>query len=141
MSHLPITTLTAAVLALLFVILSVRVVLARFKANTSMGAGDSTVVATGQEAVASPLLIAARVHANFAEYVPLSLILLGLIELQGGSKVMLLASAVALVIARLAHPLGLGQKSPNIARSLGFGLNQTVLLCAAAYAGILGLGI
>ena len=139
--HLPVTALTAAALALLYVILSVRVVMARFKANTSMGVGDGAVVVTGQEADASPLLIASRAHANFAEYVPLSLILLALIEFQGGSRAILMALAIALVIARLAHPLGLGLKSPNLPRALGFGLNQIVLLCAAVYAGLLGLGI
>lgn len=141
MSKLPITTLTAALLALLFIILSVRVVQARLKTKTSMGTGDGTGVGTGQDAGASPLLVAARVHANFAEYVPLSLILLGLIELQGGSRNVLLGLAGALVLARLAHPIGLGRKSPNLARSLGFGLNQIMLLCAAIYAGMLGLGI
>ena len=140
MPKLPVTALTAALLALFFVTLSVRVVLARFKAKTSIGTGDGTSVGTGQEADASPLLVAARVHANFAEYVPFSLILLGLIELQGGSRNMLLGLAAALVIARLAHPLGLGLKSPNMARTLGFALNQIMLLCAAIYAGMLSFG-
>ncbi|MCX7380997.1 MAG: MAPEG family protein [Alphaproteobacteria bacterium] len=139
MSQLPITTLTAAFLAVLFVILSVRVVLARFATKTSIGTGDSASIGTGQDASASPLLVAARIHANFAEYVPLSLILLGLIELQGGSRIVLLGLAAALIIARLAHPFGLGRTSPNPARAVGFALNQIMLLCAAIYAVMLGL--
>jgi uncharacterized membrane protein YecN with MAPEG domain len=63
----------AAVLALFYVYLSVRTIGFRRKAKVSVGDGGD-----------DGLLRAIRVHANFAEYVPIALILIALIESQDG---------------------------------------------------------
>ena len=139
MLRLPITSLTSAILTLVFLVLCYRVVQGRISTRTSLGAGSAGSIATGQEATAPPLLIATRAHANFAEYVPLSLGLLALIEAQGGNRAIVLGLAVALVAARIAHPFGLGRLSPNPPRLVGFMLNVIMLLIAAGYLAYLSL--
>ena len=53
------------------------------------------------------LLEKIRRHQNFVEYVPLALILIGVLELNGSSPTFLHGLGVALVIARVAHAKGL----------------------------------
>ncbi len=48
-----------------------------------------------------------RRHANFTENVPLALILMAAIELDGASATLLHVLGIALVATRIAHPLGL----------------------------------
>jgi uncharacterized protein len=127
-------------LALVFLVLCYRVVKGRISTKTSLGDGSTGSIGTGQEAAASPLLVATRAHANFAEYVPLSLVMLGLIEMQGGARPMVLGLAITLVAARILHPLGLGRPSPNPPRLAGFMLNVGMLLVAAVYLAMLSLG-
>ena len=62
-----VTAFYAALLAPLFVVLSVRVILFRRGSGSTLGDGGDPV-----------LLRRIRVQANFAEYVPLALILMGL---------------------------------------------------------------
>ena len=133
MPKLPVTSLTTAILALVFAILCIRVVRGRLSTKTSLGDGGAGSVATGNDAAASPLLVAVRAHGNFAEYVPLSLILLALVEAQGGARPMVLGLAAALVVARVAHPFGLGRRSPNAPRAAGFTFNVGMLVVAALY--------
>jgi len=65
-----ITSTYAAILAIVFVVLSVRVVMQRCAVQVSLGDGGNL-----------SLLRRQRAHANFAEYVPLALILMALTEL------------------------------------------------------------
>jgi len=67
-----ITLLYAALLGLLFVVLSVRTLLLRRRLSIAIG-----------DAGSESMLRAMRVHANFAEYVPLSLLLIYLVEVTG----------------------------------------------------------
>jgi hypothetical protein len=53
------------------------------------------------------LLIAMRRHGNFTEHVPLALILMMIVELNGASGTLLHGVGIVLVLARIAHPLGL----------------------------------
>ena len=76
-------------------------------------------------------------HANFAEYVPLILILLGGIEYAGAPHNLVLGLAVALVVARLSHAFGLPRPAPNPLRAAGASLTWIVLLVASAEALIL----
>ena len=66
---MPITALYAALLAGIFVILSVRVIAARRGSGAPLGDGGNP-----------ELLRRIRVQGNFSEYVPLALILLALAE-------------------------------------------------------------
>lgn len=69
MSALPITTGYAALLALLLLALSMRVVDGRRRFGVNLGDGGNAAM---QRRI--------RAHANFIEYVPLLLILLALLE-------------------------------------------------------------
>jgi uncharacterized membrane protein YecN with MAPEG domain len=111
-------------LGLILVVLSIRVGMMRVKKGISILHGDDMELA---EVI--------RRHANFTEAVPMALILMGAIELNGTSRVLLHALGTALVIARLAHPVGLVHdrlRSPL--RGLGAGVTTLVTLVAAAVA-------
>ena len=69
-----IVLLYAALLALLFVGLSIRTL--RMRRRLGIAIGDA-----GNES----MLRAMRAHSNFAEYVPLSLLLIYLVEVTGAS--------------------------------------------------------
>jgi uncharacterized membrane protein YecN with MAPEG domain len=73
-------------------------------------------------------------HGNFAEFVPLALILLGGIEAGGAPHHLVLGLAVALVVARIAHPLGLLRPAPNPPRAVGVVLTLGVLIVASVTA-------
>lgn len=76
-----------------------------------------------------------RIHQNFLEYVPLALIMMGLIEINGGNTTFLYVFGVFLVISRIAHAIGL--KHDNMAhpgRVIGAGGTALMSLVAAIYA-------
>ena len=69
----PITTgLYAGLLGLLLIVLSMRVVQNRWRAKVGLGHG-------GDKALRKAI----RIHGNFIEYVPLALLLMALIEMNG----------------------------------------------------------
>ena len=78
-----------------------------------------------------PLLVAARTHANFAEYVPLGLILIGLVEADGTRRWFVLLLAALLVIGRALHPIGMGRKIPNPYRAGGLILTVSTIILAS----------
>ena len=129
MPFLPVTSLAAAILGLIYIALTFRVVQARGRNNASLGDGGG-IIPAGQEHTA-PLLVAARSHANFAEYVPLGLILIGLVEADGTRKWFVFLLAALLVIGRVAHPLGMGRKIPNPYRASGIALTASAILLAS----------
>ena len=108
----PVTLPTACALGAIYAVLSLLVGIQRGRANTSLGMPDARV-AIGEEDKAPPLLIAIRRHAQFAEYVPISLLLLLLLELNHAARIALLIFAAMLVISRLTMMIGIGRvRSP-----------------------------
>jgi uncharacterized membrane protein YecN with MAPEG domain len=95
----------AALCGLLLVALSAQVVLARRRYRVGLGAGTEAGM---QQAV--------RVQANFAEYVPLAVVLLVLSELSDLPTPAVHAAGIVLVTSRLLHAWGLSH-SPG--RSFG----------------------
>ena len=120
---LPVTLATAAAAAVLNIWLSARVVLARRPLKISVGDG-------GSEAVLRRM----RAHANFAEYAPIFLILLAAIELAGGNARILWIVAVAFVLARISHGLGMDEGSPRLLRMIGMMTTTLVTAGLAVYA-------
>lgn len=120
---LPITLSTAAAAAILHIWLSARVVWARRGLNISVGDG-------GHEAVLRRM----RAHANFAENMPIFLILLAAIEISGGNRLILLAASFAFVLARIAHGLGMDGGSLTRLRMVGMMTNTIVIGLLAVYA-------
>jgi len=137
MLDLPITLITGSILTLCYVVLTMRVVFARVSNKVSLGTGPgAATIALGENNAPSPLLVPMRAHGNFAEYVPLSLVMMGLVEGHGGNKTMLMALAATLVVARLMHAVGIGMQAPNAMRGGGVVLQMTVLIVLAV-AGLL----
>jgi uncharacterized protein len=101
---MPITTLFAGLLALLFIVLSVRVIGARRGAKVSIGDGGDKLLARR-----------ARVHANFAEYAPIALLLMGLAESGGAAKMQIWMTGGLLLIGRLVHAYGVSQAKEVLA--------------------------
>ncbi len=95
----------AALCGLLLIALSAQVVLARRRYRVGLGVGTEE----GMRQVA-------RVQANFAEYVPLAVVLLVLSELSGLPTAAVHAAGIALVASRVLHAWGLS-RSPG--RSFG----------------------
>jgi uncharacterized protein len=115
-----ITALYAGLLALVSIGVSFPAGSLRGKLGVSVGDGGN-----------KDLQLAMRRHANFVEYVPLALILIALLELNGVATRTLHILGAGLVIARLAHATGFKAdsiKSPG--RLIGAG--GTVLITAVS---------
>ncbi len=117
------TGLYAALLGLLFVALSVRTL--RLRRSLRIAVGD---------AGNAEMLRAMRVHANFAEYIPLALFLIYLSETQGANRILVHALCLALLIGRLSHSYGVSQSNENYRfRVAGMALTFTPIIVASAY--------
>jgi len=121
--QLPITLGTASALGVLFVGLSVLVTAARVRGGTGLGLGVEA-----PDGTPSPLLVASRRQGHFAEYVPYSLILLGLLEAWGLQRTLLLTFAGLLIVARLILSFGINARTPNPWRLAGNALQWGLIL-------------
>lgn len=92
----PITGLYAGLQALIAIKLTFDVGSRRGRSKVSIGDGGDP-----------DLHLAIRKHANWTEHVPFALLLMGLLELNGANSLLLHALGLTLLVARLAHPLGL----------------------------------
>jgi uncharacterized protein len=101
---MPITAFHAGILGLIFVALSARVIKSRRAGRVPLGDG-------GLEELRRPI----RIHANFAEYVPLALALLLLAETLRTDWRLLHTAGLALVIGRLVHAYGLSRTPEKFA--------------------------
>ena len=96
------TPLYAALIALIFVVLSVRILLLRRRLGIAIGTGEDQKLAR-----------AMRVHSNFAEYVPLALILFYFLEVETDAELWIHILCVSLIIGRLLHAYGVSQVEEN----------------------------
>jgi uncharacterized protein len=120
---LPITTLFTAILGVLFFVLSLRTINGRTKNKVSLGTGDS-----------DDMLRRVRTHANFAEYIPLLLIILGLLEYRGVPDSMLYIFGTIVVVGRILHFYGLySATTPLWARIYGMQCTLWPLLLGSLY--------
>jgi len=118
---MPITALYAGLLAPIFVVLALRVIGLRRGAQVAVGDGGDKV-----------LLRRMRVHANFAEYVPLALVLLVLAESLKTDPRILHALGICLIIGRISHAYGMSQSKETFAfRVSGMALTFATLIGAA----------
>lgn len=116
----------AAVNALILLVLSMRVVRARYKTTTPIGDG-------GKPEMAAPL----RAHANNAEYVPMALVLLWALASPLGRSIWLIhGMGVTLTIGRVLHAIGLSRTTgPSSLRFVGMTL--TWIAYVVGIAGVL----
>jgi uncharacterized protein len=128
---MPITALYASLLVPLFILLSVRVLLFRRSAKITVGDGGNAM-----------MLRRMRVHANFAEYAPMTLIMLGLAESLHAPAMVLHGCGIALIAARLCHAYGVSQQPETFAfRVAGMAATFTVLGMLAMTCLMLRVGI
>jgi uncharacterized membrane protein YecN with MAPEG domain len=111
----------AAVLAAMFVVVSIRVIALRRSSKLPLGfQGDIALERR------------VRVQGNFSEYVPLALLLMAFVELRGSAPWLLHAMGVVLVAGRLSHAYGVSQIKESFAfRVSGMAMTFTVILTAA----------
>ncbi len=112
--------LWTGLLILLMVVLSIRVVLGRFRHRVSTGEGPQ-----GQ------LAQSARSFGNASEYIPIGVAALILLALLQTAALWIHVIGACLFIGRLVHPFGLALKPPNALRILGMSLTWLALLIAA----------
>jgi uncharacterized protein len=117
-----VTALYGALNALFNIYLANNVSVARRKEKVSIGHGES-----------EKLLLAARIHANNAEFVPLGIVMLLLAELCGGSSVVLHALGGSLFAGRVLHMIGMPMKAPNFFRFTGTGLTWVMIAATSGY--------
>lgn len=113
----------AALLSLLFVALSIRTLRLRRRLRVAIGDGGNTL-----------MLRAIRTHGNFAEYVPLGLLLIVACEELGAPSLLLHGLGAALLIGRLVHAFGISKEAEVFAfRVMGMTLTFTCYFLAAGF--------
>jgi len=121
-----ITSIIAAILTLIFIKLSLAVIGLRRKNKVGLGSG-------GHE----DLERAIRTQGNFAEYVPLGVILIACLELNGAPWWLVVIPGISLIIGRLIHAKGMNTPPPDFSkRVLGMKFTFFTLITLA----VLNLG-
>jgi uncharacterized membrane protein YecN with MAPEG domain len=90
MAH--VTALYAAILALIVIALAINVTVHRVRLGVPLGDGGNPLMAR-----------IVRMHGNAIEYIPIALLLMLVYELNAGSRILLHAAGIVLVLARLAQ--------------------------------------
>jgi uncharacterized membrane protein YecN with MAPEG domain len=110
--------LYSAILSVIYVVLSIRVISGRLKNRVLLGDGAN-----------QSLSVAIRTHANFSEYVPLTLILIWGIEALNYPTYAVHILGGGLVLARLSHIHGMNtKKSLGPGRPIGTILTLSILI-------------
>lgn len=113
----------AALLALMFVALSIRVIKTRRQERVAIGDDGNP-----------RLRRIIGVHNNFAQYVPLALLLLAFIELAAAPLLLVHILCLMLLVGRCIHAYGVSQESENFRfRALGMRLTFAAIALAALY--------
>jgi len=116
-----ITPLYAALLGLVLLVLSGRVIFVVRAKGTSLGDGGNP-----------DYLTLIRSQGNFIEYVPMALILIAFAEAGGASASWIHGLGGALLLGRIAHPFGMSpEPEPRPLRFVGTVATLLVLLIAS----------
>jgi uncharacterized membrane protein YecN with MAPEG domain len=124
-----ITPIYAAILALVYVYLAIRVIRARRAARVALGTGGDAALER-----------AIRVHGNFAEYVPITLLLLLLLELQGAPRLSVVVIGMVFVAGRGAHAWGMS-RDPEDLRFRATGMAITFATIITTSLGLIWLAL
>ena len=116
--ELPITSALAGAAAIFLVLLSLPIANRRRTQSISYGDGGDTKFNNW-----------IRAQGNFIEYVPIALIVIGLVEMGGYQQILVCGLAAALALGRLLHAFGL-IAGALIGRILGMILTWSTLLVA-----------
>lgn len=119
-----ITLLYAGLCTLLVLFLAMRVISLRMKVKIGIGDGGD-----------NELHRRVRTHANAVEYLPLALILLGGMELNGYPNAVIHGFGAALLVSRLLHAWGLSRRSgASPGRFLGTLLTLLLMIAMSVFA-------
>ena len=111
----------ASFLALVYVALSFNVIRFRLRMRIPFGDGKDKL-----------LKRAIRVHGNFSEYVPLTLIMIYFVELKTNNLLLIHGLCSAFILARISHIYGVSQLKENMIFRV-FGLFITgIVICTCA---------
>ena len=102
-----VSSIITAVLTIIFIKLSFAVIGLRRKNKVGLGSG-------GHE----DLERAIRAQGNFAEYVPLGIILITCLELNGAPWWLVALPGIALIIGRLIHAVGINTPPPDFSKRI-----------------------
>lgn len=105
----PVTAFFGGILGFMYIGLTVYVIKRRSGLGLPMGDGGDAIIARR-----------IRAHANFAENVPIALILMGINEINGRSAWLLTVLGLALVAARVSHAYSLLEVEAKDARQIGY---------------------
>lgn len=123
MIALPITSLYIPLFGLFLIFITLRVGGYRIKNSISLGDGGD-----------AELLKRIRGQANFIELVPITLLLIALVELSGAGATWVHGLYAALLVGRVSHYIQItGMVSPLLFRAGGMSLNMLVMLVASIY--------
>ena len=111
---LTVTPIYAVLLTLLYFVLAARVIMERRGNRFAYGNNDSKRIEAK-----------IRAHANWAEYVPIALLLMLMAELQGIPAVWLHITGLILTVGRFAHGFGMSYR-PKDFRFRQYGMLLTV---------------
>lgn len=125
---LPVSLTTAAAAGLLNLWLGIRVGQVRTAEKIFVGDGGSL-----------RLIARMRAQLNFAEYTPIVLILLALVELARGGNIYLWVVAMVYIIGRVLHAFGMD--GFRIGRMIGTATTMLTMLGLAVYAALLAYKI
>ncbi len=104
-----ITALYGGILALIIVIMGINVTIHRFRSGIMIGDGGE-----------KRLRRMVRIHGNSVENIPLSVLLMGLYELDGGEKMVLHAAGISLIVGRVLFAVPLwSHDGPSPIRASG----------------------
>jgi len=119
-----ITATYLGVLGLLYAFLGLRVARTRRGEKIGFGDGDNRYLRS-----------AIRAHANFAEYVPIIVLMNALLEMGGAASVQMHVVLGTLTVSRVLHPFGMHAKpmTPQfiVGRIVGMILTFLVLVASA----------
>ena len=118
-----VTTLIACILAALLIRLSFRVI--RLRRHHKVGLGSGGV---------DDLERAIRAQANFTEYVPIALILMACLELNGAPLWLIAILGITLIAGRVIHAKGINQPPPHFSnRVIGMKFTITTLIMLVVF--------
>jgi uncharacterized membrane protein YecN with MAPEG domain len=122
MMSLPYTSLLTGLFAVLMVVLALLVSFRRRVARVSLGDGNDEI-----------LRRRIRAHGNFAEFAPLGLILLGMIEYTGAPTALVIAFAFAVLFSRVLHACGMIWMSSVTPRFISSVVQHTAFIVAGVW--------
>ena len=124
-----ITATYAGLLGLVYIALSMNVIRTRRAAQVSLGSGGNDLLERRM-----------RAHGNFAEYVPLALLLIALLEAGGQATWLIHALGIALLLGRLLHGYALSSLTRRPAARVG-GMMLTLAVIGLAALTCLGQAV